>query len=129
MATLTPNMEAITIPGSISGPQVIDSLLDKIAERLSGDCSLRETDRYSGFSARVTVELQLRDVYNVEIIAGINHGDIDPAQPVRRITLGSTVEGEEEQPALERPVDPSGVTEPPPPARRLYVSGVRKRRT
>jgi hypothetical protein len=52
--SLEPNM-AITIPGSISGPQVIDDLLNRVAQRLERDCSLRPIDCYAGYSAKVTM--------------------------------------------------------------------------
>ena len=98
-------MEAITIPSSISGSAIVADVCDHIADRLFRDCNLRHDDRYSGYSARVVIELQLHDVYPVEVNSEIQVGSLDPAQPIRRITLGSAAsadEVEEAPPPLER---------------------------
>lgn len=67
MATLSPNMEAVQVPGQISGAAIIDDLCQRIRDRLSRDCSLSQSDAYAGYAARVTVELQLKDVDITEV--------------------------------------------------------------
>ena len=88
-ATLTP-IEAISVPGSMSGTAIIRDLLGRIGDRLSRDCSLRAIDVYSGYSYRVTVELQLADVYATAVTAELAVGRIDPKLEVQQIESGST---------------------------------------
>jgi hypothetical protein len=115
MDSLTPHMqpEAVTIPGAISGRSIIADLCRRIAERLSGDCNLRPSDCYTGYSFQAVVTIQLHDVYACEIATVVEAGRIDPQQPALRIDLGSQVVAEPEDNNLERPVDPSGVAEMP----------------
>ncbi|MGA7312628.1 MAG: hypothetical protein WBX22_01535 [Silvibacterium sp.] len=105
-------MTAVQIPGRISGEAVIHDLLDRIAAQLSGDCSLRSTDAYLGYSAKVSIELQLIDVDTTPVAATVNVGAIDPGQPSQKIVIGSDVTGSETEQSLEKPIDPDGVIEP-----------------
>jgi len=50
--TLEPIMEPIIVEGRINGQQVIADLLDRIGERLSRDCSLRQIDSYAKYGPR-----------------------------------------------------------------------------
>jgi hypothetical protein len=47
--------EAVSVPGSVSGSEVINDLLDRVAEKLSKSCNLRQSDSYAGYTATVTV--------------------------------------------------------------------------
>jgi hypothetical protein len=124
MSTLQPNMEAIVIPGAINGAAIVGDLLNRIEDKLSRSCDLRPVDVYSGYRAKVSIELQLLDVYPVDVVQEIQVGSIDPRQDVQHITLSPDVDGEPQQPNLERPVDPAGVTEEQR-ERRQYVSRTR----
>jgi hypothetical protein len=86
-ATLEPILEAVAIPGRISGAEVICDLLDRIGERLSRSCDLRPSDSYAAYSAKVTVELSLVDVDTVEVVQQIAVGTPDSQQPTQPITL------------------------------------------
>ena len=110
--SLTPQMEAIQIPGQISGTGIIDDLSKRIAAKLAQSCDLRTTDCYSGYSAQVQIILQLHDVYPVEVSAQVAVGNIDAQKPVQRVTLGAEVEAPDESGNLERPVDPAGAETP-----------------
>ena len=46
-STLEPNMELVA-PQSITGVDVINDLCDRIAQKLSKSCDLRESDAYTG---------------------------------------------------------------------------------
>jgi hypothetical protein len=59
--------EPIIVAASISGAEVIDQLCSHIAEKLSCSGDLRHSDAYRTFSAKVTIELQLADIDQVEI--------------------------------------------------------------
>jgi hypothetical protein len=61
-STLAP-MEAVAVPGRISGTGVIDDLCRRIAEKLALFCDLRAIDAYAGYAAKVEITLQLVDVY------------------------------------------------------------------
>jgi hypothetical protein len=130
-ATLQPNMELVGVPGAISGTAIIDDLLNRIGERLSRDCALRETDAYQGYSATVQINLQLADVYPVEVAAQVAVGTVDAAQPSTRIAMNVTADvvtaraGTE--PSLERFIegDAGAPAEAPAPQRRQYVSRLR----
>ena len=54
MGTFTP--EAVAVPGRISGSEIVYDLCDRIAEKLSKSCDLRQSDSYAGYSAKITVE-------------------------------------------------------------------------
>jgi hypothetical protein len=86
-ATITPIMEPISVPGRISGHEVIADLLDRVAERLSTSCDLRQSDSYAAYSAKVSVELQLRDVDTVSASQQITVGTLDAEQLSQRITV------------------------------------------
>jgi hypothetical protein len=86
-ATLEPILEAVAIPGRISGAEVICDLLDRIGERLSRSCDLRPSDSYAAYSATVEVRLQLVDVDSVEVVQQIAVGAPDLQQPTQPITL------------------------------------------
>jgi hypothetical protein len=105
---MEPITEPIHIPGRISGAAIIDDLCDRIAERLAHDCSLRATDAYSGYSARVQIELQLHDVYPTEVAATVKVGEINSQLPSAHIDLGGEVVAEPESGNLERSIDPDG---------------------
>jgi hypothetical protein len=113
---MDPVMEPITgpilIPGSISGTAIIDDLLSRIEEQLSRDCNLRQVDVYSGYAAKVQIELQLLDIYPAELVATVKVGEINSQLPSAHIDLSGEVEAEPESGNLERPIDESGVTEP-----------------
>jgi hypothetical protein len=120
-------LQAITIPGSISGPQVIDDLCGRIAAQLARDCSLRQSDAYSGYRAKAIVTIELLDVYPATVTAEVAVGNPDP-QRSHTITLEPDVAGmADESGSLERPIDPAGITEAPAPQRRMYVSRTRGR--
>jgi hypothetical protein len=117
-----PIMEAVAVPGTISGEAIIDDLCGRIAQQLSRDCNLRSSDCYAGYSATATVAIQLHDVYPVDVAAEVAVGAFDPHLPTTRITVGSEVAGEEaDSSLLERPIDPAGFT----PPKRIYVSRIR----
>ncbi len=105
---LEPMMGPVAVPGRITGQQVINDLCDRIGERLAHDCSLRAIDAYSGYAARVTIELQLQDVYEVEVRATVQVGEINSQLPSLHIALGSEVAAEPESENLERVIDPDG---------------------
>jgi hypothetical protein len=120
--TITPIMEPIAVPGTISGASIINDLLNRIGDKLSRDCSLRDIDVYSGYSCRVTVELQLHSVYQTEVTAQVAVGRIDPKLEVRQIELGSDITAAEPEASnLERPIDPAGVTEDSVKEKRYYT--------
>ena len=134
MDTLTPNMEVVSVPGAISGTAIIDDLCNRLAERLSRDCCLRGTDAYQGYSARVTVELQLIDVYPAEVAAQVAVGTVDAGQPAQQIMMNVPADAADSlqaqvglQPSLERPIDggAGAPAEAPAPQRRQYVSRLR----
>jgi hypothetical protein len=126
---MEPVMEIVNVPRAISGGAIIDDLLNRIGERLSRDCSLRETDAYQGYDASVQITLQLHDVYPVEVAAQVNVGTIDPAQKSERIAMNAPMEtgaSFEPAPNLERYIDPAGApAEPETPERRQYISRIR----
>jgi hypothetical protein len=108
--------EAVAIPGTISGSSIVRDLLSRIADKLNRDCSLRPLDVYSGYSYRVSVELQLHDVYPTTVTAEVAVGRIDPKLEVQQIELGSDITAAEPEASnLERPVDMAGVVAPPAP--------------
>jgi hypothetical protein len=74
MATITSIMEPISVPGRISGHEVITDLLDRLAEKLAASCDLRPSDSYSSYSAKVSVELQLVDVDQTEVVTEVGVG-------------------------------------------------------
>lgn len=112
-ATLVPVTEAVSVPGAISGSSIIADLCRRIAERLSGDCNLRPSDAYTGYSFQCALTIQLHDVYGVTVATVVEAGKLDPQRPVTRVDLGSQVVAEPDGGNLERPVDPSGVVEMP----------------
>ena len=113
-STLTPSMEAVAVPGRISGSAIIADLLKRIGERLSGDCNLRASDAYGGYSFQAAITIQLNDVYPVEVATVVEAGRIHPHRPALRIDLGTEVTAAEPAVNLERPVDPAGFMEPEP---------------
>jgi hypothetical protein len=92
MSTMEPNMEVIETPGSISGPQIIADLCDRIAAQLARDCNLRASDCYEGYAATATIIIQLPGVYATEVAAQIDAGRIDSALPVRKVTVKAEVQ-------------------------------------
>jgi hypothetical protein len=126
----------ISVPGAISGTVIIDDLLNRIGDRLARDCSLRSTDAYRAYSARVTVELQLHDVYEAEVTAEVQVGSIDGQQASQQIVIEEAATADAAcnrsglQPSsLERPIDfgSAAVNEAAAPMRRQYVSRIRGR--
>jgi hypothetical protein len=52
----------------LTGAEVINDLLDQVAEKLRGDCNLRETDSYQGgYDGWVEVHLKLRGLDTAEV--------------------------------------------------------------
>ena len=111
--TLEAFTEAIPVPGSISGIEVISDLCGRIAKKLSTSCDLRAVDSYVRYAATVEIKLQLIDVDATEVASEIAVGNIDPRQSFEHITVTvPTVESEEgrekspfESALLERTVD------------------------
>jgi hypothetical protein len=111
--TVEPVTEAIPLPGSICGSDVISDVCSRIAKKLSMSCDLRAVDNYARYSARITIELQLVDVDQVAVAAEVIVGTIDPKLRVEHITVTvPTVVSEEgrkispfESALLERPVN------------------------
>jgi hypothetical protein len=128
---------AVDVPASISGEDILSDLLDRIAERLILTNSLRAVDCYRGYSARVTVELQLDDIDTVAISTEVEVGSIDPLRPSERITAGASARAEQVQertghqpPMLEKPIDDAGVAAleaVAPKRKRFYVTTGRPR--
>ena len=107
-STLIPSMEAVAVPGTISGTSVIADLCRRIGERLSADCNLRPSDSYSGFSFRCQIELQLRDLDSVELVAEVEAGRIDQGLPSVFLDFNSEVAAPQPvNSSLERSVDGS----------------------
>lgn len=120
-ANFEPVMEVVRVPGTISGPGVIDDLCNRIADQLAHDCNLRQSDSYRGYSFKATIEIQLEDVYPVAISATVTMGAFNPQLPSRRMALGSEVSGEmPDSSRLERPVDETGFVPPAAVPRRYY---------
>ena len=102
-------------------------LCDRIADRLSRSCDLRSVDNYAGYSASVSITLQLRDVDTVTVSSKIAVGALDHQLPTQHVALGESVDGgDENEGNLERAIDPSGAQEAP--AKRQYVSSIRRPR-
>jgi hypothetical protein len=135
--TLEPIMEAIDVDGQISGLDVIDDLCCQIAAKLARHCDLRATDAYSGYSAKVQIELQLTDLDTVGVSAQMVIGTPNPSQPFQQIAVDVPQVSAEEvfsrtglgSPSLERPID--GVVLEAvrdalaPSGKRQYVSRIR----
>ena len=129
---------AVDVPASISGEDILSDLLDRIAERLILTNSLRPVDCYRGYSARVTVELQLDDIDTTEARAEVRVGDVDPLRPSLRIALDAPGARAEQvqrsglQPlSLEKPIDDAGVAAlevAAPKQKRFYVATGRRPR-
>jgi hypothetical protein len=109
-------MEAVAVPGRISGQEVVADLLDRVAERLTRSCDLRESDSYASYSAVVSITLQLVDVDTISLSQQITVGSLDAEQLAQQITINvPTITPEEIEerldlkptPAPERPVDGS----------------------
>jgi hypothetical protein len=132
-------MEVVEVAGSISGTEVVNDLLDRVAEKLMRFDCLRSTDSYQSYSARVTVELQLTDFDTSTVSTGIEVGTIDPAQPstLAAISLPTVAAAEvraglEPAPNLERPIIDSDAAAGAPeaaeaqaPQPRQYISRIR----
>jgi hypothetical protein len=116
MDSLTPIMtaEAVSVPGVISGSNILRDLLNRISERLSGDCNLRASDAYAGYSFQAVITIQLHDVYACEVATVVKGGQMNPQRPVTRVDLGAQVVAEPDPGNLERPIDPAGFMEPEP---------------
>jgi hypothetical protein len=115
-------MEPVAIPGRINGTSIIDDLCDRIAEKLAKNCDLRAVDSYSGYAAKVRIELQLLDIDPVEVSVEVAAGKINSLLPSARIDLDSEVLAEAtESASLERPIDPDGATEAAVKERRHYT--------
>src|SRR5580693_3671195 len=87
MATITPILEAVAVPGRISGREVINDLLDRLAEKLAASCDLRSSDSYSSYSAKVSVEIQLSDVDTIEASRQITVGTLDAERLSQKIAM------------------------------------------
>jgi hypothetical protein len=85
---MEPNSEPITVAAaSISGTEVIEDLCARIADKLSRSGDLRPTDAYRTYSAKITIELQLVDIDQIEIAEQMVIGTPDPEQPSEHITV------------------------------------------
>jgi hypothetical protein len=52
----------------LTGEEIINDLLDQVAEKLRGDCNLREMDAYTGgYDGSVKVHLNLRGLDTAEV--------------------------------------------------------------
>jgi hypothetical protein len=52
----------------LSGEEIINDVLDQVAEKLRGDCNLREMDAYTGgYDGSVKVHLNLRGLDTAEV--------------------------------------------------------------
>ena len=52
----------------LSGEEIINDVLDQVAEKLRGDCNLREMDAYTGgYDGTVKVHLNLRGLDTAEV--------------------------------------------------------------
>lgn len=123
-STLTPvtTAEPVAVPGRISGNAIINDLCNRIADKLAGDCSLRQIDSYSAYSTRVLIEIQLVDIYPTEVVATVAVGKINPQLPALQISLGSDMTAEvTESGSLERPIDSDGVRSAPVKGPRYYT--------
>lgn len=126
-------MDVVDVEGRISGSEVIADLCDRVAERLSKSCDLRQTDSYSSYSAMVTIQLELTDVDSTQVAADIVVGALDGQQPSERITLvvlpvapddAQERLGLESAPSLERTFDgslPETHSGPPKTGKRYYT--------
>jgi hypothetical protein len=126
--SLEPIMEAVSVPGTISGSEIVDDVCSRIADRLSRDCNLRASDCYGGYAFTASVEIQLLDVYPVTVSAQVAVGALNRQLPSQHVALGSEVSGEQPDSAhLEKPIDPEGFTPQAAAAKekRIYVSAIR----
>lgn len=117
-----PVMQAVPVPGAISGAEIVDDLTSRIAAQLSRHDALRQSDAYSGYAAKAQIEIQLLDVDTTPVTAQIAVGKIDSQRPVERIALSAQGQGSmEPDSSLERPIDPAGVSQLPPQGKRYAV--------
>ena len=123
MEAITPILEPVTVAGRISGHEVIADLLDRVAEKLPASCDLRPSDSYSGYSAKVSIELQLVDVDQTEVVTEVGVGAMNPQLESQHITLSapSVAAVADDSALLERPIDPSGVAGASVKQRRYYT--------
>lgn len=135
MDTLTTNTEIVDAALPISGGDVVQDLLDRLAEKLLSSDSLRGTDAYQSYSACVTVTLQLVDVYPVEVAAEVQVGTIDPQRPAKTMAFAlPNVQAEEVRersglpPAnLEYSIHDNAAVPAPTPKKRYYTPTGRSR--
>jgi hypothetical protein len=95
---------------SLTGEDIVQDVAQRVAAALAGNCFLRGLDSYSSYSARVTIELQLRDLDVTQVEKTLVIGKHDPgrpSQPVKVKVPEATVEAVRERsgslpPNLER---------------------------
>jgi hypothetical protein len=121
MDSLQPSM-TIEIPGQISGDRIITDLLGRIEAVLVRTGDLRAVDCYHGYSAKISIRLQVHDLDTNEVSTEVAVGSFDPQKPRHATALEPVVAGEADDfQSLERPVDPSGVEETPARDKRWYA--------
>jgi hypothetical protein len=124
-------MGPVAVPGVVSGADIVQDLCDRIAEQLSRDCHLRQTDSFQSYNAEVSIRLQALDFDTVAIAEHISVGNLDAARPQQQVTVTASVAadevrarlGLEPEPSLEVPVDPAGAADIAPaakPGKRYY---------
>lgn len=115
---------------TITGSEIIADICSRIVNELGKSCHLRETDSYGGYSAKVTVEIQLRDIDPVTVEASLTIGNHNSATPSRRIVVEipavSPTTARERSgtlpPSLERMIDGSELA----PVKRYYAPRQKK---
>jgi hypothetical protein len=128
------NREPIEAPeAGLSGPEIVDDLLDRIASELSKSCHLTTLCCYRSYSARGTLSLQLNDFDTAEVRLDTVQGAYDPARPSRLTAIEFPAADAREvrgrsgsgAPSLARSVDGSDPS-PATPARRYYTPRAKK---
>jgi hypothetical protein len=111
---------------TLSGEDVIADLCERIADELRDDCCLRGSDGYTGYSAKVVIEIQLLDIDTQSVKRTIAFGKPIPGQPSHQIVLDvPLVEIETDGSGLERQADGSEPVRP----KRFYTPRNAKPRT
>ena len=89
----------------LTGEEVINDLLDQVAEKLRGDCNLREMDAYTGgYDGSVKVHLKLHGLDTAEIKTEISV--IAPATEDFPVDGESPVIDTEVDAEIEIPLEP-----------------------
>lgn len=123
--------EPLVCADAISGPEVAFDIASCVENALAKDNRLSGFNAYGGYSAVVTITLQLNDVDTTQFEQSLSIGALDSGQPSQQIT----VEVEPTTPdvlrqrcslpvpsaGLERHVDGSAPATAPQRAKRVYV--------